>query len=82
MKTYIALLGASAQLGWGLLAPVPSPTDAATGQIDLFGVTPKPTTLAFLHAGLAKRQVGQSLMGYVSCLLLCKSQDANDLVTP
>jgi hypothetical protein len=69
MKTYIALLGAAAQLGWGLVAPVPSPTDTAAGEIDLYGITPKPTTLALLHPGLAKRQAGQSLIGYVSSLI-------------
>jgi len=67
MKTSVALLGAAARLGWGLVAPVPSPTDHAVGELDLYGVTPKPTTLALLHPGLAKRQgAGQSLIGYVS----------------
>jgi hypothetical protein len=67
MKPYVALLGAAAQLGWALVAPLPSPTDAATGKIDLYGITPKPTTLALLHhPDLAKRQgAGQTLLGYV-----------------
>jgi hypothetical protein len=67
MKPYVAVLGVAAQLGWGLVAPLPSPTDAATGEIDLYGITPKPTTLALLHPDLAKRQgAGQTLLGYVS----------------
>ena len=69
MKTHVALLGA-AQLGWGLLSPVPSPTDAAMGEVDLYAISPKPTTLALLHPGLAKRQNGQSLIGYVKFLVL------------
>lgn len=65
MKAHIALLGAAAQLGWGLVAPGPSPTDTATDEVDQEGVTPKPTTVALLHPGLAKRQAGQSLIGWV-----------------
>jgi hypothetical protein len=80
MKSYFALLGAVGQLGWGLVAPVPSPTDTATGEIDLYGITPKPTTLALLHPGLAKRQAGQSLLGYVSQFFPHKEAlNANDL---
>ncbi|KAE9976494.1 hypothetical protein EG328_002610 [Venturia inaequalis] len=66
MKFRIALLGAAAQLGWGLVAPGPSPTDTVTDGIDLYGITPKPTTVALLHPGLAKRQAGQSLLGWVA----------------
>lgn len=65
MKSHIALLGALAQLGWGLVAPGPSPTDTATDGIDLNGISPKPTNVALLHPGLAKRQAGQSLLGWV-----------------
>lgn len=65
MKAHIAIFGATAQLGWALVAPASSSTDAALGKADLSGVSPKPTTLAILHPDLAKRQAGQSLLGYV-----------------
>ncbi|TID23733.1 hypothetical protein E2P81_ATG03300 [Venturia nashicola] len=71
MKSYLALLGTAAQLGWGLVAPGPSPTDTATDGIDLHGITPKPTTVAILHPGLAKRQPGQSLLGWAASDSIC-----------
>lgn len=77
MKASIALLGASAQLGWGLVAPVPSPTNAAAGEVDLYGFTPKPTTVARLHPDLLKRQgAGQTLLGYVSYFIAHQTSSA------
>lgn len=67
MKHSFTLIGAAAQcvLGLGLNAPAPSPTDPAVDSIDLYGVSPKPTTLARFRPDLAKRQAGQSVLGYV-----------------
>ncbi|QDS69737.1 hypothetical protein FKW77_010050 [Venturia effusa] len=66
MKSHIAALAIAAHSSWALVAPGPSPTGTAVHEIDPNGTTPKPTTAAILHPGLAKRQNGQSLLGYLA----------------
>jgi hypothetical protein len=65
MKHSFALVGAAAQLALGLVAPAPSQTNAALDDVDLYGVSPKPTAYPLHHPDLAKRQTGQTLLGYV-----------------